>query len=110
MRLGIVGGSGLYQMAAVEDAELVEIETPWGKPSDSLLLGRIGDTPVAFLPRHGRGNSLTPTELNYRANIAALKMVRSEEYTSELQSLMRTSYDVFCLKKTTTRYSSSTQL
>src|SRR3546814_15329757 len=75
MRLGIVGGSGLYQMAAVEDAELVEIETPWGKPSDSLLLGRIGDTPVAFLPRHGRGHRLTPTELNYRANIAALKMV-----------------------------------
>ena len=74
MRLGIVGGSGLYQMAAVEDAELVEIETPWGKPSDSLLLGRIGDMPVAFLPRHGRGHRLTPTELNYRANIAALKM------------------------------------
>src|SRR3546814_8436306 len=96
MRLGIVGGSGLYQMAAVEDAELVEIETPWGKPSDSLLLGRIGDTPVAFLPRHGRGHRLTPTELNYRAN-------RSEEHTSELQSLMRISYAVFCLKNKTHR-------
>src|SRR3546814_13345511 len=66
MRLGIVGGSGLYQMAAVEDAELVEIETPWGKPSDSLLLGRIGDTPVAFLPRHGRGHRLTPTRSEER--------------------------------------------
>lgn len=74
MRLGIIGGSGLYQMAAVEDAELVEMETPWGKPSDSLLLGRIGSMPIAFLPRHGRGHRLTPTELNYRANIAALKM------------------------------------
>src|SRR3546814_18206817 len=74
MRLGIIGGSGLYQMAAVEDAELVDIDTPWGRPSDSLLLGRIGDTPVAFLPRHGRGHRLAPSELNYRANIAALKM------------------------------------
>lgn len=75
MRLGIVGGSGLYQMAAVEDAELVDVHTPWGAPSDSLLLGRIGEMPVAFLPRHGRGHRLGPSELNYRANIAALKMV-----------------------------------
>ncbi len=75
MRLGIIGGSGLYQMAAVEDAQLVDVETPWGQPSDSLLLGRIGDVPVAFLPRHGRGHRLSPSELNYRANIAALKMV-----------------------------------
>lgn len=75
MRLGIIGGSGLYQMAAVEDAELVHVDTPWGQPSDSLLLGRIGDMPVAFLPRHGRGHRLTPSELNYRANIAALKKV-----------------------------------
>ena len=74
MRLGIVGGSGLYQMAAVEDGELVDFETPWGAPSDSLLLGRIGDVPVAFLPRHGRGHRLSPSELNYRANVAALKM------------------------------------
>lgn len=75
MRLGIVGGSGLYQMAAVEEAELVDVETPWGAPSDSLLLGRIGEMPVAFLPRHGRGHRLSPSELNYRANVAALKMV-----------------------------------
>lgn len=75
MRLGIVGGSGLYQMAAVEDAELVEVETAWGQPSDALMLGRIGEMPVAFLPRHGRGHRLTPSELNYRANIAALKQV-----------------------------------
>lgn len=75
MRLGVIGGSGLYQMAAVEDAEVVDIDTPWGKPSDSLILGRIGETPVAFLPRHGRGHRLAPSELNYRANIAALKLV-----------------------------------
>src|SRR3546814_18919770 len=61
-------------MSGFEDAELVAIDTPLGRPSDSLWLGRIGDTPVAFLPRHGRGHRLAPSELNYRDNIAAIKM------------------------------------
>jgi 5'-methylthioadenosine phosphorylase len=75
MRLGILGGSGLYQLAQLEGAEWRAVDTPWGPPSDELLFGRIGDTELVFLPRHGRGHRLTPTEINYRANIDALKRV-----------------------------------
>lgn len=82
MRLGIIGGSGLYKMAAVEDAEPFSIETPWGAPSDPIMLGRIGEVPVAFLPRHGQGHRLLPSELNYRANIAALKAAGCTEILS----------------------------
>jgi len=73
MRLGILGGSGLYQLAELESAAWRAVETPWGAPSDELLFGRVGDTELVFLPRHGRGHRLTPTEINYRANIDALK-------------------------------------
>jgi len=73
MRLGIIGGSGLYRMAAVEDPEFFIVDTPWGAPSDKLLLGTICGMPVAFLPRHGQGHRLSPGDINYRANIAALK-------------------------------------
>jgi 5'-methylthioadenosine phosphorylase len=71
--IGIIGGSGLYAMSAIEDAQWIAIETPWGDPSDDILCGRIGDVKVRFLPRHGRGHPITPTELNSRANIDALK-------------------------------------
>ena len=74
MKLGILGGSGLYQLAALADSEWRAVETPWGPPSDDLLFGRLGETDVVFLPRHGRGHRLTPSEINYRANIAALKL------------------------------------
>ncbi len=74
MKLGILGGSGLYQLAALTDSAWRAVETPWGAPSDELLFGRLGDTELVFLPRHGRGHRLTPSEINYRANIAALKM------------------------------------
>ena len=74
MKLGILGGSGLYQLAAIEQAEWRTVETPWGLPSDELLFGRVGETEVVFLPRHGRGHRLTPSEVPYRANIAALKL------------------------------------
>ena len=73
MKLGILGGSGLYQLTQLEDAEWRRIDTPWGAPSDELLFGRIGDIELVFLPRHGRGHRLTPSEINYRANIDALK-------------------------------------
>ena len=71
--IGIIGGSGLYAMSGIEDAQWIAIETPWGDPSDEVLCGRIGDVKVRFLPRHGRGHPITPTELNSRANIDALK-------------------------------------
>lgn len=73
MRLGIIGGSGLYQLSALVSPEWVSIETPWGKPSDALLHGVLGQTECVFLPRHGRGHVLAPHEIDYRANIAALK-------------------------------------
>lgn len=74
MRLGIIGGSGLYQLPGLEGAEWRAIDTPWGAPSDSLLFGRLGDAELVFLPRHRRGHRLSPSEINYRANIAALKL------------------------------------
>lgn len=81
-RLGIIGGSGLYRMAALEDARWQAVETPWGQPSDELLLGRLAGREVAFLPRHGRHHSLAPHELNHRANIAALKALGVTEILS----------------------------
>jgi len=78
-RLGLIGGSGLYRMPALAGGTWTEIDTPWGRPSDSLLLGEIAGRPVAFLPRHGRGHRLAPDEINYRANIAALKSAGCDE-------------------------------
>jgi 5'-methylthioadenosine phosphorylase len=71
--VGVIGGSGLYQIEGLTDAEELELETPFGKPSDILVLGRLGGVRVAFLPRHGRGHRLSPSEVPYRANIYALK-------------------------------------
>ena len=71
--IGIIGGSGLYAIEGIEDEQWIAIDTPWGDPSDEILCGRIGDVKVRFLPRHGRGHPITPTELNARANIDALK-------------------------------------
>ena len=71
--LGIIGGSGLYEIEGLEDRREESVETPWGPPSDTLVRGRIGGVELVFLPRHGRGHRLTPTEVPYRANIAALK-------------------------------------
>ena len=71
--IGIIGGSGLYAIDALEDAEWQSIETPWGAPSDDVLFGRIGEVALRFLPRHGRGHRIPPSEVNARANIEALK-------------------------------------
>ncbi len=73
--LGIVGGSGIYEMPGFEDAEWRTVESPWGEPSDAVRIGRIGKTRVAFLPRHGRGHRLAPGDINYRANIDVLKRI-----------------------------------
>ena len=74
-RIGIIGGSGLYDMPGVTDIEEVKVDTPFGTPSDRVRVGQMDGTPVAFLPRHGRGHRFNPSEINYRANIWALKKV-----------------------------------
>ncbi|MEX2650402.1 MAG: S-methyl-5'-thioadenosine phosphorylase [Alphaproteobacteria bacterium] len=73
--LGIVGGSGIYDLDGLANARRVAVATPFGAPSDELVLGTLDGLDVAFLPRHGRGHRLSPSELNYRANVAALKTV-----------------------------------
>ena len=72
-RLGVLGGSGLYAMDGLEDVRELDLDTPYGRPSDSLRIGRIGDLEVVFLARHGRHHTFTPTEVPYRANIWALR-------------------------------------
>lgn len=73
VRLGVIGGSGLYQIDGLKDAEWVSVETPFGEPSDQVLLGNLEGLDVAFLPRHGRGHRIPPGEINFRANIDVLK-------------------------------------
>jgi 5'-methylthioadenosine phosphorylase len=73
--VGIIGGSGVYHLPGLEDEREAHVSTPWGAPSDALRFGRIGGTEVVFLPRHGRGHRLSPSGINYRANIDALKQV-----------------------------------
>jgi 5'-methylthioadenosine phosphorylase len=77
-RIGIVGGSGLYDMAEVTDREAVRLTTPFGDPSDAYILGTLRGKRVAFLPRHGVGHRFSPSELNYRANIFGFKMLGVE--------------------------------
>jgi 5'-methylthioadenosine phosphorylase len=71
--IGVIGGSGVYQIDGLEGASWVRVKTPWGTPSDEVLVGRLSGVPMAFLPRHGRGHVHSPSEVNYRANIDALK-------------------------------------
>ncbi|MBX9802473.1 MAG: S-methyl-5'-thioadenosine phosphorylase [Caulobacteraceae bacterium] len=74
-RLGVIGGSGLYELDGLENRRWNEVETPWGAPSDAILTGELEGVEMAFLPRHGRGHTIPPGELNARANIAALKQL-----------------------------------
>ena len=71
--IGVIGGSGLYSMDALEDVKSVKVTTPFGEPSDEYITGRIGDVKMVFLPRHGREHKLLPSEINYRANIYGMK-------------------------------------
>src|SRR3954449_6140857 len=73
--IGIIGGSGLYQMEGLTVIDERKIETPFGEPSDSYVIGEIDGVRVAFLSRHGRGHRLSPTELNYRANLFGFKLL-----------------------------------
>ncbi len=78
MRIGVIGGSGLYQMDGLEAVREERVTTPFGEPSDALIHGRLGGAELVFLPRHGRGHRLNPTEVNYRANIFAMKQAGVE--------------------------------
>ncbi|MUG98191.1 S-methyl-5'-thioadenosine phosphorylase [Scytonema sp. UIC 10036] len=77
-RIGIIGGSGLYKMDALKEVEEVQVQTPFGSPSDALILGTLESTKVAFLARHGRNHTLLPSELPFRANIHAMKQLGVE--------------------------------
>ena len=78
INIGIIGGSGLYQMPELEKVREVPVDTPFGKPSDAFIVGELDGVEVAFLPRHGRGHKLLPTELPFRANIYAMKLLGVE--------------------------------
>ncbi|HHE74886.1 MAG TPA: S-methyl-5'-thioadenosine phosphorylase, partial [Desulfobacteraceae bacterium] len=68
IRIGIIGGSGLYNMEELSNVTTVTLDTPFGHPSDAYVVGTLGGVRVAFLPRHGQGHKLTPSEINFRAN------------------------------------------
>ena len=80
--IGVIGGSGLYQMPGLAGVREVEVKTPFGKTSDRLIRGRLGDADLVFLPRHGKGHRWLPTEINFRANIFALKKLGVERIIS----------------------------
>lgn len=82
VRVGIIGGSGLYQMPELTGIEEVKVDTPFGPPSDAFIVGTLEGERVAFLPRHGRGHRLTPTEVPFRANIYAMKLLGVERILS----------------------------
>ncbi len=77
-RVGVIGGSGLYHIGGLSNKEWRKVDTPFGEPSDELFIGKLEDRDVVFLPRHGRGHRLLPSEINYRANIWALKKLGVE--------------------------------
>jgi 5'-methylthioadenosine phosphorylase len=79
IRIGVIGGSGLYQMEGLSDVEERHIATPFGDPSDAVVIGTLEGVRVAFVARHGRGHRIMPTEVNYRANIFALKSLGVEQ-------------------------------
>lgn len=79
--IGVVGGSGIYEIGLTDVSE-VEVDTPYGAPSDAVIRGRLGDTTLLFLSRHGRGHRLPPHGINYRANICALKQLGAEQIVS----------------------------
>ena len=80
--IGLIGGSGLYALAGLEDAREVSVSTPFGAPSDAVFIGTVGDRRVAFLARHGRNHRILPGEINYRANVYAMKALGVERILS----------------------------
>ena len=88
MRIGVIGGSGVYHMDGLTDVREEVVTTPWGAPSDALIHGRLGDVELVFLPRHGRGHRFNPSEVNYRANIFALKQADRQRRVEELRQMV----------------------
>jgi 5'-methylthioadenosine phosphorylase len=82
VKIGIIGGSGLYDMPGLTERSAVSVNTPFGAPSDQFIIGTLSGSRVAFLPRHGRGHQFMPSELNFRANIFALKLLGVERILS----------------------------
>jgi 5'-methylthioadenosine phosphorylase len=80
--IGVIGGSGLYEIEGLTSIEEVAVETPFGAPSDKLIVGRLGDVKLVFLPRHGRGHRILPHEINFRANVHAMKQLGVEHIVS----------------------------
>jgi 5'-methylthioadenosine phosphorylase len=80
--LAVIGGSGLYAIEGLTDVERLEVATPYGSPSDAITRGKLGETTLLFLPRHGVGHRLSPSEINYRANICALKKLGATHLVS----------------------------
>ena len=76
--LGVIGGSGLYELPGLDAVEHTRVRTPFGDPSDEIVVGRLGATRLLFLPRHGRGHRLLPSELPFRANVWALKSLGAD--------------------------------
>ena len=87
MRIGVIGGSGLYEMEGLTDVRFEAVKTPYGEPSDEYILGRLGDREVVFLPRHGRGHRFLPGELPSRANIWGFKKLGVEPDTAQIAML-----------------------
>ncbi len=82
VKIGVIGGSGVYQIEGLKDVKEIQVRTPFGKPSDAVIVGTLGNQRVAFLPRHGRGHRIMPNELPFRANIYALKSLGVERIIS----------------------------
>src|SRR5690349_10904261 len=82
IKLAVIGGSGLYGMDELRDVHEKKIRTPFGAPSDAIVIGTLQGTRIAFLPRHGRGHRINPSEVNHRANIFALKLLGVEQIIS----------------------------
>ncbi|MBU4477844.1 MAG: S-methyl-5'-thioadenosine phosphorylase [Candidatus Omnitrophica bacterium] len=82
VKIGIIGGSGIYDIEGFSDVKTIAVETPFGEPSDRVIIGTLSGVRFAFLPRHGRGHTVSPTELNFRANIYALKVLGVEQVIS----------------------------
>ena len=82
VKIGIIGGSGLYSMPGISGVREIRVKTPFGDPSDAFMVGHLAGRRVAFLARHGRGHRFSPSEINYRANICAMKMLGVERLIS----------------------------
>ena len=80
--IGVIGGSGIYEIDGLENAEWQRVESPFGEMSDEVLCGELDSQPMAFLPRHGRGHRIPPSEINFRANIDGLKRLGVTEVLS----------------------------